>query len=404
LTVVLPVDAERFLEGVRALPAGKLSREQLLTPEFRLHEDPGFSVYYAPFDYINRPAKLALVGITPGWRQMEIAFRTARACLRSGDDPNDALRAAKGQASFAGGMRRRMCGWLDDLALAESLGVASSEELFGPANHLLHATSAVRYPVIKSNGENWSGSGPSPTAAPVLRGFIHNVLANELGQVPDALIVPLGAAVSKALSDLVVAGQLDERRVLAGFPHPSGLNMRGPAVFRAGRNTMRAQVRGWFSHSAEPTARPRASVLDTTAVGRPRHGPRQPKGGPGASTANPGTDLDTGKGRVKTPLCPNCSSYMELKWVRSKRYWFCTDTSCAGDFPTNLLPPICLWCDREMELRLGDRGSWRERWFWSCALHRVPNAGLREQTGPADPGTLHRRKPRLGGGYYRHGI
>ena len=404
MTVLPPVDVERFLEDIRALPAGELSREQLLTPEFRLHEDSGFSVYYAPFDYIRPRAKLALVGITPGWQQMEIAFRTARARLRGGDDPNEAFRAAKAQASFAGGMRRRLCGWLDNLALPESLGVASSEELFGPADDMLHATSAVRYPVIKSNGENWSGSGPSPTTAPVLRGFIHNVLADELAQVPDALVVPLGAAVSKALGDLVVAGKLDERRVLAGFPHPSGLNMRGPAVFRAGRNRMRAQVLGWFSNSAGATARPRASVPDTTAVGRPTHRSDQPKGGPGASTAHPGTDLDTGKGRVKTPPCPNCSSYMELKWVRGNRYWFCTATSCAGDFPTNLLPPICLWCDREMELRLGERGSWRERWFWFCALHRVPNAGLREPTGPADPGTLHRRKPRLGGGYYRHGI
>ncbi len=34
-------------------------------------------MYYAAFDHVNEDAKVAVVGITPGWNQMEIAHRAA---------------------------------------------------------------------------------------------------------------------------------------------------------------------------------------------------------------------------------------------------------------------------------------------------------------------------------------
>lgn len=65
------IDVEHFLRRIRELPAGELTKAQLFKPEFRLHQEPGFSVYYAPFDYIHRPARVAPVGIIPGWHARE---------------------------------------------------------------------------------------------------------------------------------------------------------------------------------------------------------------------------------------------------------------------------------------------------------------------------------------------
>ena len=59
-----------FAPSIRALPEPsdpqRLTNADLLTPEFRLHQDGHLSLYYAPFDHVNQDAKVALVGINPG--------------------------------------------------------------------------------------------------------------------------------------------------------------------------------------------------------------------------------------------------------------------------------------------------------------------------------------------------
>ena len=268
----------RYLDRIRALPPGALSREGLLGGRFRLHHEPTFSIHYAPFDYIHRPAKVALVGISPGWQQMEIAFRVARAQLARGASAESAARAVKDQASFAG-MRNRLSGWLDELELHDRLAVASSAELFGGARRLLHTTSAVRYPVIRADGDNWSGSRPSPTTSPVLRRYLHELLAPELAEVPDALIVPLGSAVAGAMRELITSAELDERRVLLGFPHPSGLNTRGPRVFAEQRSALRRQIRAWFADDRRSAKHGRSvGTPSPTSRAVPQHAARSRDG------------------------------------------------------------------------------------------------------------------------------
>jgi hypothetical protein len=68
----------RFADSIRSLPPlAKYGPEHLCTPTFRLYSDRRIELFYAPFDFVNTSAKVALVGITPGFHQMEIAFRTA---------------------------------------------------------------------------------------------------------------------------------------------------------------------------------------------------------------------------------------------------------------------------------------------------------------------------------------
>lgn len=108
---------------------------------------------------------------------------------------------------------------------------------------------------------------------------------------------------------------------------------------------------------------------------------------------------------MNRPRCPICGEELALMVVPKKgRHFHCTCVDSAGDSVEDLEPPSCHICDGPMQITLGKYGSWQGRWFWSCPVHVVPNAALKEPQGPADPGTLHNRHPKLGGGYSRHGI
>lgn len=43
-------------------------------------------VHYAPFHYLNENARVVLMGLTPGWTQMEKAFRAAKLGMEKGLD------------------------------------------------------------------------------------------------------------------------------------------------------------------------------------------------------------------------------------------------------------------------------------------------------------------------------
>lgn len=82
-----------FTELIRALPERAMyTRSELITPQFKLAQEKRLVMYYAPFDSINPAAKLALIGVTPGWTQMEISYRIARRELLAGRSPQEAYR------------------------------------------------------------------------------------------------------------------------------------------------------------------------------------------------------------------------------------------------------------------------------------------------------------------------
>lgn len=131
--------------GLDALP-DDVRQADVLNDGFLLGGEGRLAVFYAPFDWINIDARIVILGLTPGWKQTKIAFETVHAALRRGQSDEDAISAAKAQAAFAG-MRRRMCGWLDDLGVAEWLDISRTEDLFDAQRELPQSTSAIRYPV-----------------------------------------------------------------------------------------------------------------------------------------------------------------------------------------------------------------------------------------------------------------
>lgn len=246
----VPLDAvalfERFAPAIAALPDGeRLTRADLQVRDFLLAEEGRLAVYYAPFDYVNARARVALVGITPGFRQMEIALRESRDALRRGTPAGEIVARVKYQASFAGPIRTFLIAMLDGIGLARALGVPTCAHLYGERTDLLHTSAVVRHPVFVG-GADWTGHTPPVRSSPLLRRYLREVMLPELRAVPDALLVSLGKCASDGLAALVADGALDPARCLIGLPHPSGANGHRHAQYAAVRDDLTERVAAWF--------------------------------------------------------------------------------------------------------------------------------------------------------------
>ncbi|AFH66278.1 uracil-DNA glycosylase family protein [Paenibacillus caseinilyticus] len=242
---------EQYREAILSLPGDRpLTREELLTGTFRLHREGRVEVYYAPHgEYVNPAARLVIIGITPGWTQMELAFRTARRLLGEGVPLEETARLVKREARFAGGMRRNLEDMLEGLGLPRLLGVPDAAALFGgdggEGEALLHTTSMLRDPVF-AGGRNYTGHSPALPASPFLLEVARASLAHELPLLRRPLIVPLGKIVEAVLRHMAEDGFLDSGQVLWGFPHPSGANGHRHAQFAGNREPMQAAAEVFF--------------------------------------------------------------------------------------------------------------------------------------------------------------
>jgi hypothetical protein len=235
-----------FIADIRRLPFGsELSQSDLLARHFRLYSENGLEIYYAPVGHIRRKAKIALIGVTPGWSQMELAYRMARSLIERWQDPSRILSEIKRQIAFAGSMRRNLLRMLNELRLHKYLGIESSEVMFEESSNLVHTTSALRYPIFY-RGNNYTGHAPKILSREIHRMMIEMLLGKELCQVPMALIIPLGDAASMAVEHLVECGILDKKRCLFGFPHPSGANAHRSKEFAERRIGLRRKLQRWF--------------------------------------------------------------------------------------------------------------------------------------------------------------
>jgi hypothetical protein len=184
---------------------------------------------YAPFDHVNRKARLVIVGMTPGRVQAANALRAARQALIAGKPVEMAAAEAKVFASFSGPMRSNLVRMLDHIGISELLGISSTAQFWTDRSDLVHFTSAMRYPVFVDN-ENWSGQ-PDIVRTPQLRGWLESYTGTELADLKDAIIVPLGPKVTAAMQHLASRGMVDRTKILDGLPHPSGANAERIAFF-----------------------------------------------------------------------------------------------------------------------------------------------------------------------------
>ena len=222
-------DLAEFADLLVSVTEADLMADSTLGGRLLLDRSGRITVCYAPFDYIQRGARLAFVGITPGAQQALNGLLEVRRQLIAGAGYAAALRAAKVFASFSGPMRNNLIAMLDHVGLNRWLGLTSTADVWSARPELVHFTSALRYPVYL-DGQNYSGS-PSMITTPALREIVDHCLQAEVAALPGAVWVPLGSKATEAMMELTRAGQLAPEKILAGLPHPSGANAERIAYF-----------------------------------------------------------------------------------------------------------------------------------------------------------------------------
>ena len=214
-----------MIDKIRRLK--KIDTSSIVNKEFLIEKDGNIEIYYAPFDYINSKAKIAIVGITPGLQQMTQSFQAIK--------DGKSLKEVKDLSSFKGSMRTTLIKYMDELKINKIIKIKSCESLFNLDSKYLHTTSLVKYPVF-DKGKNYSGA--NILKKKILLEFIEKNFLKELKILQNSIIIPLGNTVSSTIDYLNTEYQLNLRCFLKGFPHPSGLNVRKNIQFKDNKKEM----------------------------------------------------------------------------------------------------------------------------------------------------------------------
>ncbi len=233
-----------YSEKIKALK--NFEKKDILNSNFRLYAKNGMSIYYAPHnETINSKAKIFIVGITPGWQQTQIAYKTANDGLNNGKDSDFIKKQCKKSARFAGSMRKNLITMLDELNINKKLGVSSCADLFDSHDELLHTTSIIPYPVFIKE-KNYTGSNPKILESSVLTEYTKKYFYKEVKTLKNSLIIPLGKAVEEVLERMIDEKIIKREQCLLGFPHPSGANGHRKKQFEENKDNFFNIVNHYF--------------------------------------------------------------------------------------------------------------------------------------------------------------
>lgn len=224
-------------------------KENILNEKFELYNKDNMKIYYAPHnEIINNKAIIFIVGITPGWTQTSIAYKTAQSGIINNLEPELIKKECKKNSRFAGSMRKNLIEMLDRLNLNQKLHLDSCSELFEEKDYLLHTTSIIPYPVFINN-KNYTGSNPKIMDNEILYSYVKRYFYNEIEKLPNVLIVPLGKAVEEVLKKMIKDNLIKEEQCLLGFPHPSGANGHRKKQFEENKMKLLRIVEEYFKNS-----------------------------------------------------------------------------------------------------------------------------------------------------------
>lgn len=205
--------------------AGELMRlgaDGVSGPQFSLGRSGAYELRYTPFEFINRGAKLVIVGITPGNTQLALSYGAAQELLRQGHPIDLILREIKKVGAFGGpSMRPNLLRLLRHFRFERLLGIADVESLWESNADLLHSTSVVPHAAFKA-GDMFKGSFDEVLASPLLSECFRDCFVPSVQEMnSDTLFVGLGPCPEAALDWCVQHGVLQRKQVLGAFCHPS---------------------------------------------------------------------------------------------------------------------------------------------------------------------------------------
>ena len=232
---------ENYIDKIIQL--NRFEKEDILNKKFLLEKDEKINIYYAPHnEFVNKKAKIFVIGITPGWTQTQIAFKTANEGLVNNVEIIDILKKCKYNSRFSGSMRENLIDMLDQIGLNKKFQLNSSRELFDEDNNLLHTTSLIKYPVF-INGKNYNGHNPDILCNELLLKYIQKYFISEINELQNVVIIPLGKAVEEVLTYLIDNSMINDRyTILFGFPHPSGANGHRKEIFENNKKKLIKKV------------------------------------------------------------------------------------------------------------------------------------------------------------------
>lgn len=238
---------DKYQEKIKKMK--KFEKEDILKEEFELYNHENMKIYYAPHnEIINNKAKIFIVGITPGWTQTSIAYKTAHEGLINNLMLNLIKQQCKRNSRFAGSMRKNLIEMLDELSLNRKLHIDSCSELFEEKDYLLHTTSIIPYPVFINN-KNYTGSNPKIVDNEVLYSFVKKYFYNEIEELSNSLIIPLGKAVEEVLEQMIKENLIKKEQCLLGFPHPSGANGHRKNQFKENKEKLLKIIEDYFKNN-----------------------------------------------------------------------------------------------------------------------------------------------------------
>lgn len=235
---------DKYYSKIKKL--NNFNKEDILNENFELYNEKNMKIYYAPHnETINDKAKIFIIGITPGWTQTSIAYKTARNGIINNLEPEIIKKECKRNSRFAGSMRKNLVGMLDEINLNNQLHLTSCLELFGDKDYLLHTTSVIPYPVF-INDKNYTGTNPKIKDNEILYSYVKKYFYKEVEKLSNALIIPLGKAVEEVLDKMIKDNLIKEEQCLLGFPHPSGANGHRKNQFEENKDKLLSIVEKYF--------------------------------------------------------------------------------------------------------------------------------------------------------------
>lgn len=216
---------EQYIEVIRTLPVKKsYTKEDLLIPELCIQEQDPISLYYCTHnEYMNPNAKIFIIGITPGFNQMNRSIVAARQGLEENIPLKDLPYLCKKEARFEGSLRKNLIAMLNELKVHEKFRLEDAAQLFSTRDDLLHTTSLIPYATFVK-GKNYTGHQPPLMKNEYLMKWVEEHFYPQVEQLREALFIPLGKSVEEVLVKCIEEGKLTPEQCLLGFPHPSGAN------------------------------------------------------------------------------------------------------------------------------------------------------------------------------------
>jgi len=238
---------EKYIDKIADLPLKEnYSRGEILTSDFLMARENNIEIYYCTHnEFINKKARVFIIGITPGFQQMNKSIAVARKCLEDNISVNDIPYICKREARFFGILRKNIIQMLDELGLNICLELESCEQLFGDKDFLLHTTSLIPYAVF-ANGKNYAGQNPKILKNELLTHFLEEYFKPQAADLHNALVIPLGKGVEEVLSQYIQEGIFKKENILLGFPHPSGANGHRLQQFEKNKERMKDTISDYF--------------------------------------------------------------------------------------------------------------------------------------------------------------